>query len=477
MADSLKKQTKKGLYWKFAEQFSKYGIQFIISIFMARLLSPSDYGITALPAVFMAVAGIFTEGGFAKALIRKEDLKEEDLSTAYIYSMCVGVLCYLILFFASPWIADFYNTPVLKSLMRVTALGFLYHPIGTPQNVLMQRNMNFKTIAKISVSVSIIGGVVGIVLAFIGLGVWALVISGMVSDVIKQTLKIIAVRWYPKTGWSKESFKYLWDYGNKMMASALLDTLYSNITPIFIGKYYSTAQLGLYNRARHYAQMPSKNVTGTLSSVTFPALSKMQNDNEKLEKNYRKMIRVAAFIVFPMMIMLSALARPLVLIMISSKWESCIILLQIICFSMMWYPIHALNLNLLQVKGRSDLFLRLEVIKKITGGCILAITLPLGLIPLCCGSILSSMISLIINTFYTGKLINCGYWKQMRDLAPTLLLSLIVWGACQGLLLIDLPIWTQLLIGLTAGLTIYIGGAFIFKFPELKEVKYLLSKK
>lgn len=172
------------------------------------------------------------------------------------------------------------------------------------------------------------------------------------------------VKWYPKTGWSKDSFKYLWDYGNKMLASALLDTAYNNITPVFVGKYYSPADLGVYNRARNYAQMPSQNVTGVIQNVTFPVLSKMLNDDEGLARNYRRMIRTTAFIVFPMMFMLSALARPLILTMITAKWESCIILLQLMCFSLMWYPIHAMNLNLLQVKGRTDLFLRLEIIKK-----------------------------------------------------------------------------------------------------------------
>ncbi len=477
MAESLKKQTKKGLYWKFAEQFSNYGIQFIIGIFMARLLSPSDYGITALPAVFMAVAGIFSEGGFAKALIRKNDLKEEDLSTAYIYSMCVGVLCYILLFFSSPWIADFYHTPVLKPLMRVTALGFLYGPIGTPQNVLLQREMNFKIIAKISVVVKLLGGIVGIILAIIGLGVWALVISGMVGSILSQIIKICIVKWYPKTGWSKESFKYLWNYGNKMMLSALLDTLYKNITPIVIGRYYSTHDLGVYNRARHYALLPSQNIASTLGSVSFPALSKMQNDNNRLSNNYRKMLRVSAFVVFPLMMMLSALARPIIILMITEKWESCIILLQIMCFSLMWYPIHGINLNLLQVKGRSDLFLRLEIIKKIVGGIILAITLPMGVIPLCYGSIVSSMISLIINTYYTGKLINCGYWKQMRDLFPILMLSFVIWGVIQGTLLLISSYWIQLVAGSIIGIVTYLGCAFIFHFPELNEVRYLLSRK
>ncbi len=477
MAESLKKQTKKGLYWKFAEQFSNYGIQFIIGIFMARLLSPSDFGITALPAVFMSVAGLFASGGFGQALIRKPELKEEDLSTAYIYSMCVGVICYIILFFASPWIADFYNTPVLKPLMRVTALGFIYGPIGTPQSVLLQRELNFKILAKVSVLVKIMGGVVGIILAFVGLGVWSLVVSGMVGGILSQIIMICIVKWYPKTGWSKESFKYLWNYGNKMMLSGLLDTLYKNITPIFIGKYYSTHDLGVYNRARHYANLPSQNVTGTLESVTFPSLSKMQNDPERLARNYRKMLRVSAFIVFPLMMMLSALARPIVILMVTEKWESCIILLQIMCFSLMWYPIHSINLNLLKVKGRSDLFLRLEIIKKLLGVCILSITLPMGLIPFCFGNILFSFLTLIINTFYTGKIINCGFLIQMRDLIPSLILSLVTWGAIQCTLNITKTYWIQIIIGGIIGICMYFGTAYLLHFPELKDVKYLFSKK
>lgn len=477
MAESLKKQTKKGLYWKFAEQFSNYGIQFIIGIFMARLLSPSDYGITALPAVFLAVAGIFAGAGFGQAMIRKPELKEEDLSTTYIYNMVVGTICYILLFFLSPLIADFYNTPVLKPIIRVTALDFLFGPIGTPQHIILQRELNFKILTKISVFVRILGGVLGIILAYIGFGVWALVITNLFGRILSLILVVYQVKWYPKTGWSKDSFKYLWGYGNKMIITKIIDTLYSNITPIFIGKYYSTADLGVYNRAQGYAAMPSRNITGTLQGVTFPVLSKIQDDAERLARNYRKMIRVSGFIVFPLMIMLSALARPLVITLITSKWEACIILLQIICFSMMWYPIHALNLNLLLVKGRSDLFLRVEIVKKIVGLSILIFTLPQGLIVLCYGRIVSGLLALFINTYYTGKLIHCSFLTQMRDLTPSLLLSFCIWGLIHGVNLFIESYWLQMIIGGFLGSGLYLGLAYLMHFPELKEVKFLLSRK
>lgn len=474
---SLKQQTKKGLYWKFAEQFANYGMQFIIGIVMARLLSPSDYGITALPAVFLAVAGIFAGAGFGTAMVRKPELKEEDLSTAFYYSTGVGIIAYILLFCVSPWIADFYKVPVLTPLIRVTALGFLYGPIGTPQNIILQRRLDFKTPAKISVFCNVISGIIGISMAYYGYGVWALAISGMISGIVSLGIKFYVVRWYPRKKWSKESFRYLWGYGNKLMASSFIDTLYGNITPIVIGKFYSPMDLGIYNRAESYAKIPSQNATGVLQSVTFPVLSKMQNDEESLAHNYRRMLKVSAFVVFPIMMLLAALARPLILLMITAKWEACIIFLQIICFSLMWYPIHAINLNLLQVKGRSDWFLKLEIIKKIYGVIILALTLPLGLTVFCLGRVLMSLISLVVNTHYTGKLINCGFITQMKDLFPTFILSLITFAISWGTTQLFLNLWLQLILGGVVGSLFYLGMSFLMGMEQLNDIKYMLCRK
>lgn len=477
MEDNLKGKTKKGLYWSFFNQFSNYGMNFIVGIVMARLLSPSDFGITALPAVFMAIASTIQDGGLANALIRKKEVTNKDLSTTFYYSICLGVVLYLTLFLSAPLIADFYHTPILVSLIRVTAIGFLYSPLITPQNILLRRRLDFNTLTKISLVTRVFGATVGIVMAYVGYGVWSLVISNLLAGMFTLLIAWLVVRWLPKYGWSKESFKYLWGYGNKIMFSAIIENLYSNIAPVFIGKYYSPAQLGIYNRAQGYASMPSQNITGAINNVSFPVLSKMQDDTEKLAYNYRRMLRLSAFVIFPIMLMLSALARPLVITMITEKWEHSIIFLQIMCFSMMWYPIHAINLNLLMVKGRSDLFFRLEIIKKITGISILLITLPMGLVPFCYGGIFSSMVALIINTYYTGKLIHIGYIKQMKDLLPIFSLSMFVWIVIHISNYFISNYIVQLIVGGSVGLIVYLGFAFLFRFDELNDVKYLLKRK
>lgn len=475
--NNLKQQTKKGLYWSFFNQFSNYGMQFCVGIVMARLLSPSDYGITALPGVFLAIAAVFQDSGMAGALIRKPEIEEKDYSTLFLYSIGMGILMYAALFFASPYIASYFETPVLIPLVRVTALTFLWGPITTVQYVILKRKLDFKTPTKISIATKIFSAIVGITMAYMGYGLWALVISGVLSGFLNLILIVWAVRWYPRTGWSNESFKYLWGYGNKMLASSLLETAYSNITPLFVAKYYSPADLGVYNRARNYAIMPSQNVTGVIQNVTFPVLSKMQDDDESLARNYRRMLKTTAFVVFPLMMLLAGLARPLIITMITAKWEACIILLQLLCFSLMWYPIHSINLNLLQVKGRTDLFFRLEVIKKIIGLSILVVTLPLGLVVFCIGGIISSLVCLAVNTYYTGKLINVGYLKQMRDLFPTFFLSLVLFGVILALNQFISSYLLQILVGGTVGSLVYLGGAFLFKFDELNDVKYMLKRK
>lgn len=245
-------------------------MQFCVGIVMARILSPSDYGITALPAVFMAIAGIFQDSGMAGALIRKENIEEKDYSTLFIYSIAMGIFMYAILFFSSPLIAEYFNTPVLTSLIRVTALTFLWGPIGTVQYVILKRKLDFRTPTKISIATKVFSAIVGIAMAYKGYGLWALVISGVLSSFLGLIIVAYTVKWYPKTGFSKDSFKYLWNYGNKMMASALLDTAYNNITPVFVAKHYSPADLGVYNRAQGYVAMPSQNVQGLYRMSHFP---------------------------------------------------------------------------------------------------------------------------------------------------------------------------------------------------------------
>jgi len=476
--ESLKYKTKKGLYWKFFDMFANYGMQFIVGIYMARALSPEDYGITALPAVFMSVAGIFISGGFSTALIRKSEITDEDLSTAFYYSICVGVFCYFALFIASPYIASFYNAPVLKSLIRVTALSFLWGPLNTPQTVILTRRMDFKNPARISIVNKIIGSAVGITMAYTGFGVWALVGSGLISSLIGLIQTWLVVKWLPRSPFSRTSFKYLWDYGNKMMCISMLYTLYGNIVPVLLGKFGGARDLGNYNRAANYASLPSSSITGVLTTVSFPALSKVQDDVERLSHIYRKMIRVSSFIVFPIMMMLSALAYPLVITMVTAKWEPCVILLQIMCFTFMFQPMQILNVNLLQVKGRPDLALRIEVLKKIVGATVfIYAAINFSLVELCITDFCYTMFALIVNTYYTGKLINVGYFRQIKDMMPSLILSLIVFSCILLTNRLTENLIVQILIGILIGIIIYIGGSYLMHFPELEETKYLLSKR
>ena len=469
MSESLKNKTQKGLAWSMIERFATQGVQFLFGIILARMLSPDDYGIIAMPLVFLAIAQCFIDSGFSGALIRKTNLTEDDLSTAFYFNIGVGVICYLILFFTSPLIADFYNTPILADLLKVTALATLFNPLCAVQQAILTKKIDFKTQAIVSLAGALVSGLVGLVMAYTGFGVWALVFQQVGGYVIRTILLWILCKWKPKRRWSWESFHYLWGFGSKMLASGLLETIYSNIYPIVIGKYFSANDLGNYTRAQQFSNLPSSNVTGVLQRVTFPVLSSIQNEDERLARNYRKILKLSAFLIFPLMLILSAVADPLIRVLLSDKWEGCIILLQILCFSLMWYPIHAINLNLLTVKGRSDLFFRLEVIKKIMGVCIMVVTIPHGIIWMVSGGIVSSMISLIINTYYTGKLINVGYLKQMGDLLPIFGVSFAVWIIVHGSMMMSSNMYVQLIIGSLVGVIVYLVLAKLFLRTEWED--------
>ena len=446
-------------------------------IIMARLLTPKDYGLIGMLAIFLAVAQSLIDSGFSQALIRKQDRTDVDNSTVFYFNIVVSSALYLILFIAAPFVADFYNQPELTSVMRVVCLGVILNSLAVVQRALLTVRIDFKTQAKASLSAAVISGCIGIVLAYCGFGVWSLVVQQLLNLSVNTLLLWIFSKWRPIAVFSWKSFHELFAFGSKMLASGLLDTLYRNIYPIVIGKLFSASSLGHYTRAHQFSEFPSSNVTGIIQRVTYPILCGIQDETERLETVYRKFLKLSAFIIFPLMIGLSAVACPFIDIVLGTQWGFCGQLLQIICFAMMWYPIHAINLNLLQVKGRSDLFLRLEIIKKILGITVLCITAPFGLVVMCYGQIFNSIVALVINTYYTGKLINVGFIRQMKDLLPTILLSLIMFGAIllvNGFIEVNMH---RLVIGVLVGIIVYASGSYIFKFKELQTLFSLIRRK
>lgn len=475
--ESLKKKTVNGVIWSAIDRFSTQGIQFVFSILIARLLMPSDYGVIAMLGIFLAVSNTFIDSGFGTALVQKANRTETDFSTVFYFNIVVAIIFYALLWLASPYIASFYNIPMLKDVTRVVALTLVFSALGGIQNAKLSIAINFKTRAIISLISALSTGFMGLYLAYRGYGAWALVFQMVFSSLLNTILLWCFVRWMPSLVFSWQSFRQLFSFGSKLLASALLDTIYNNVYTLVIGKVYSSSSLGLYSRASGLAQYPSSNITGVLQSVTFPVLCSIQNDEERLADAYKRFIRMSAFVVFPLMIGLASVAEPFIRVVLTDKWEGAIYLLQIVCFSMMWYPIHAINLNILQVKGRSDYFLKLEIIKKIQGVCILCITVPISIVAMCYGSIVSSLLSLVWNTYYTKRLIGYGLLSQIKDLLPIIIHSLLMGGIVLLVTHFIEVMWIKLFAGILAGGIYYILGAYIMHFDELKEVLAIIKRK
>ena len=477
MSESLKHKTFKGTIWSGIERFSVQGIAFVVMIIMARILTPEDYGLVGMLTVFIAISQSLVDSGFSQALIRKQYRSEIDNSTVFYFNIAVGIALYLILFFCAPLIAKFYDEPILVPLTRIISLSIIINSFVVVQRALFIVEIDFKTQAKASVLAAIASGTVGITMAYTGWGVWAIVWYQIVNLLVNVSLLWFFSTWRPRWLYSWNSFRELFTFGSKLALSALLDTLYNNIYLLVIGKLFKSSDLGYYTRAQQFASFPSSNLTGIFQRVTYPVFCTIQNDDDRLRGVYRRFLRLSAFVVFPLMTGLAAVAHPLILIFLKEQWIFAATLLSILCFSMMWYPIHAINLNLLMVKGRSDLFLRLEVIKKLIGIGVLCATIPFGLIPMTIGSIVISVLCLVVNTHYTGQLIQMGFLQQMRDLFPSLLYSLsmgeIVWFATT---IFTAPT-LQLAVGCLTGVTYYLLVATVTRSADLRELISFIKNK
>lgn len=476
MAESLKKKTVRGVLWSTLERFSVQGIQFVVMIIMARMLTPNDYGLVGMLSVFIAISQSLVDSGFSQALIRKQDRTEVDNSTVFYFNLVVGLILYGVLFVSAPYIAEFYNEPQLVNITRVIGLSVLFNSLVVVQRAILTIKIDFKTQAKAALTAAISSGIVGIWMAASGYGVWSIVVYQLINLGVNVLMIWTLSHWRPQWAYSWKSFHLLFGFGSKLLVSGVIDTLYRNIYLIVIGKVFSTSDLGYYTRAHQFTDFPSSNLTGIIQRVTYPVLCSIQNEDVRLSEVYRRFLRISAFVIFPLMMGLASVAKPLILTLLKEQWLFSATLLSIICLSMMWYPIHAINLNLLQVKGRSDLFLKLEIYKKIVGVIILCITIPMGLIAMCIGSFFTSMIALIINTYYTGQLIQVGFSRQMRDLMPTFLLSVSMGGIVYLTInILSIHPLVQLGIGIIIGVLYYVLFAFLFKFTEFKEILQLFK--
>ena len=401
--DNLKQKTKKGLYWSAASNFANQGMRFVFGLILARLLSPDAYGVIGMLTVFLCVVQVFIDCGFSQALIAKQDRTQTDFSTEFYFNIGVGLIGYCLLFISAPFIADFYNMPLLTSVLRVVGLGVIINSLCVVQSAQFAIRLDFKTPAKLAVITNMFSGVVGIFLAYCGYGVWALVFQQIAGNFLNGILLWILAGWRPTIEFSKDSLKYLWSYGSKILASSLIQQVYDNLYPLVIGKFFSARQLGLYSRAQGFATLPSSNVSGILGSVTFPILSKINNDTPRLMRIYRQMIKTAAFIVFPLMLGLFAISDPLVKVLLNRQWYDCILILQLLCCALLWQPISAINLSILKVIGRTDILLKLEIIKRIAGIVSIVCSVPFGIIGMCIGYIILYLFCFILNTIYISK--------------------------------------------------------------------------
>lgn len=431
MAESLKTKTIKGVSWSFIDSIAGSGITFIVGIILARILSPKEFGLIGIISIFIAVFNSIVDSGFSNALIRKNDATQIDYNTAFIFNLILSVFLFIGLFFLAPFIGSFFKESQLVPLARAMSAIVLINAFALVQRTLLVKKIDFKTQTKISIIASISSGVIGIAMALTGFGVWSLVAQQISRQLLNTIFLWMFNKWLPKLEFSIKSFKELFGFGWKLLVSGLINTIWMEIYQVVIGKVYSPSALGQYTRAKQFTDIFSSNLTGVVQRVSYPVLSSIQDEQDRLKQAYKKVIKYTMFVSFVLTLGLAAIAKPMVLVLIGEKWLPSVDFLQIICFSAMLYPLHAINLNMLQVKGRSDLFLILEIVKKTIaiGPVLLGIFVDIN--AMLWGSVLTSIIALFLNAYYSGRDLNYGITEQIKDILPSFLIAsfmaVVVW--------------------------------------------------
>ncbi|MGA9211887.1 lipopolysaccharide biosynthesis protein [Kaistella sp.] len=470
---SLRKQAISGMVWTYSQQFGTQILAFGVSVILARLLTPSEFGLIGMLAIFMGIGNALFEGGLASSLIRSKEVTTKDYSTVFIFNLVASFFIYAIIYLIAPLISDFYRQPELTKITRVYALTFILSAFGTVQNTILTRELKFKKQALITLPGLLLGSGVGVILAYMGFGVWALVYYSVLNSLFTTLFLWINSDWKPQLVFDKNLFHTHFHYGYKLTLSSVLDIIFTNAYQIIIGRFYSAAQVGYYTRANSLMMLPVGNVSTALNKVIFPVFSQMQDDLPRFRNVYKQVMQIILFIIMPIIVIMAIEADPIVVFLFTDKWLPVVPIFQIICFTGVLYPIHLYNLLVLQVRGRSDLFLKLEIVKKVILTIIIVTTLFFGFYELLWGQLIFSVIALLINTHYAGRMLGYNVIQQMKDILPIFAFAAIMGVSIYFLdgLFVKYGDFIRILMTTTIGFAIYILTSLLFKSQIINHIK------
>ncbi len=475
---TLKDKAINGLFWSFIDSFSNQGIQFIVGIVLARILSPREFGLIGMLTIFIAISQAFVDSGFNNALVRKQNCTQTDYSTIFYFNIFTGFFFYGILFFGSDAVSQFFDEPQLSSILKVLGFGLIFNSFGIIQRSILIKNINFKLQTRISLIASISSGIIAITMAYKGFGVWSLVALTLSRFGFNSLFLWVWTKWIPTMEFSRKSFFELFSFGSKLLLSGLINTLTKNIYYLVIGKYFSAIELGYYTRADQFKSLPSQNLYSIIERVSYPLLSSIQHEPEKMKATFVKLIRSTVFVTFVMMLGMAAIAGPMIETLIGKKWLGAVEYLQLLCIVGMFYPLHVLNLNILKVLGRSDLYLQLEVVKKIMVIPVVVIGIYWGVKIMILGMIVNSFIAYFLNSYWSGQFIGYSIGDQISDIIPSFILAMVVSTTIFGLGVI-LP-WTaqvNLMIQLISGAVLLISLCEATDFKDYRYIKNIVMEK
>ena len=472
--ESLKNKTIKGVGWSAADAFLGQGVTFLVGLVLARLLSPDEYGLIGICLIFTTVLNGIVDSGFSNALIRKKDVTDDDYNTMFITNMVISIVLYILLFVSAPLVAEFFHRQELTALIRAMGLLLFANALSITQVTILTKRIDFKTKTKASLISAVLSGFIGIAMAFAGYGVWSLVAQQLSKQLLYTVCLWWLNHWVPKLKFSVDSFRYMWGFGWKLLASGLLNNIWNQLYQMVIGRCYSSATLGQFTRANEYASIFSTNITSIVQRVSYPVLSEIQNDKKYMIQSYRKVIKITMFVTTVCMVSLGATSEPMIYTLIGTKWHEAANYLPLICLSMSLYPLHAINLNILQVLGKSNIFLYLEVLKKIIGILPIIIGVLCGVYYMLLTSVFTGLIGLYFNTVYTGKFLNYNFWNQLCDVAPSYLVAFIIALVVYFFKYLPLPYGIIFMIQVILGFITCIIVCEIFKLEEYSELKSII---